>query len=166
QLQAVAGSAEGTRGSWLDDALIRTLADVVELHERTKRPLDEIASWWADIEIRGIPSGKVRSLYDRLFMSDALPENAAFALPLSGGTPLADHVDHILAAIGITAADYDLLADAAAAADRLKLFPALPTSPAGDNITLENLSRLYRCASLARALGLRLPELPAVQAPS
>src|SRR5690606_22032602 len=56
QLQAVAGSAEGTRGSWLDDALIRALADVVELHERTKRPLDEIASWWADIEIRGIPS--------------------------------------------------------------------------------------------------------------
>jgi hypothetical protein len=141
----------------------------------------EMLTWWGLLETRrwekrlvpGVPAGappggsgrgfvfdgqlrtavaeraEDQSFYDQLFQSRSVTAepDAAFNLAASGAaladetSPLSAHIPTIAAALGVTADELGKLAE------RL---PGAPTA----NLTLANLSFLYRHVSLGRALGL------------
>ncbi len=123
----------------------------------------ELASWWGHLESR--PSLDRPSLYASLFLTTALRATSdAFVLDASGEPsgpgPLHSHRDHILAALRMTAADFAILSDASEARGLLRLLPALDD----DELSLENLSRLNRVASFARAARMTIAEVRILQA--
>lgn len=139
-------------GSQLDDAAILKLSHVTRLRAAFGRSVDELVALWASI-----PTDGSDPLYRRLFLnSDVLtPVDPAFTL--GAGNELAivavnpadakvsKHRPPILAALRLSAADLAALQAAGVAND--------------DNLTLTNLSALYRHALLAQCLELTVPDL-------
>lgn len=139
-------------GSQLDDAAILKLSHVTRLRVAFGRGVDELVALWALI-----PTNGRDPLYQRLFLNpDVLtPVDPAFAL--GAGNELAivasnpadakvsKHTPPILAALRISAADLAALQSAGVAND--------------DNLTLANLSSLYRHALLAQCLELTISNL-------
>ncbi|MEP7304388.1 MAG: neuraminidase-like domain-containing protein [Acidobacteriota bacterium] len=92
-------------------------------------------------------NGTIPSRYDVLFRNKSVlnPLDAAFTLdPAALAGALSAHTDALFAALQITSADYLLLSDVGAGII------------ANDNLTLGNLSALYRHVTLARGLGLSI----------
>src|SRR5262249_41450466 len=91
----------------------------------------------------------VLSLYDELFRNKAVlnPPDAAFTLdPTTLSGTLSAHTDALLGAFQITSADYAMVVDASAGII------------GSDTLSIVNLSAPYRHATLARALGLSIPD--------
>jgi hypothetical protein len=131
----------------LDEALLRTLLPVEQLRSRFNLPVEVLIVLWDEIDVRGEDA-----LYVRLFQNKALtdlvnPHLAAAAVNVESADAASiqpEDVPTILAALQITAADYERL------------------TTAGVNngaLSLENLSDLYRHVLLARTLALSIPDL-------
>lgn len=139
-------------GSQLDDAAILKLSHVTRLRAAFGRSVDELVALWASI-----PTDGSDPLYWRLFLNpDVLsPVDPAFTLgagnelAIVAGNPadakVSKHRPPILAALRLSAADLAALQGAGVAND--------------DNLTLTNLSALYRHALLAQCLELTVPDL-------
>jgi peptidoglycan hydrolase-like protein with peptidoglycan-binding domain len=133
-----------------DHSLVR-LSHVERLHRDLGVPVERLLSWWAPIDTalyvdHDAPrQPRAASLYERLFRNRAVisPPDSAFDDDPTGlrGT-LRDHVGAISAAFGISARDFELLL-----AERAVV--------KADKLNLDQLSRMHRHASLAKAL--RLP---------
>ncbi len=155
----------------LDDSVVRMASDIERLRRALHVPVQQIAAWYASMDTAAYlpsPIDSTKSLYAQLFQNPGVakrsPGSDPFALtqagevasqqPLSASMPgaSADAVAQIRAAIagalGISAEDLALLLDG-------------PDAVAGvaPKLTVETLSRLYRRASLARALKLKVADL-------
>lgn len=136
------------------------LSHIERLCAALKLPIVEILAWWApldttayrDYQSPGQP--ELPSLYEAVFLDKAVinPPDAAFALnssrtelrhPWSASDPIAirDHKATMIGALGIREEELALLIDEGGIPDQLNL---------------ANLSALYRYASLAKALKLRI----------
>ncbi|WP_437580755.1 neuraminidase-like domain-containing protein [Sorangium sp. So ce887] len=151
----------------LDQLLIR-LSGAVWLHTELRVPVIEALAWWGRIQTHTGPTPKDRSLYERLFLNRAVvnPIDPAFQLSSSGSeladtsSTIAAHAPAILAALRLSAAELALLTDEVASQAALGAPPLV-----GDGaLNLANLSKLFRAASLARALKLPLRDLLALHA--
>lgn len=142
----------------LDTPFITHLADVTRLTSAFKVPLIEALSWWGPLDTRDSPSRPhTPSFYDTLFQNKALqnPVDPTLASDALTGT-LALKVNAVLAGTRLSSSDYWLLTDESAAQQEL----ALPVVLASDaDLTVANLSLLYRHGSLARALKLSVADL-------
>ncbi|MCS6317965.1 MAG: hypothetical protein H8K05_09380, partial [Nitrospira sp.] len=139
-------------GSQLDEPALLKLSHVTRLRVAFGRGVEEIVALWALI-----PTGGRAPIYRRLFLNpDVLtPVDPAFTLgagnelAIVAGNPadakVSKHTPPILAALGISAADLAALQAAGVAND--------------DNLTLANLSALYRHAVLARCLELSVSDV-------
>jgi len=149
----------------LNNAFLIQLAALKQLKERFKRSIPELLSWWGPISTR--PYGDKKSLYEQLFLNttvnnplnppDAIDLNDIFGLNdarTEVNNPNAHHLLEegdldpeitplVLAAINISADDL-----------RLLIQSVLPN----DQVNLDNLSQLYRIASLARTLRISIRE--------
>jgi hypothetical protein len=138
--------------SKLDNDAVKKLSHVTRLRVAQGRGTDELIALWASI-----PTNGRNPLYWRLFLNpDVLtPVDQAFALgagnelAIVGNNPadakVSKHRPAILAALRISVADLASLQAAGVAND--------------DNLTLANLSALYRHALLAQCLELTVPDL-------
>jgi hypothetical protein len=137
-----------------DDFLI-CLSHVQRLQGALGVPVPRLLAWWANLDtafyIDHSASGQPRaaSVYDQLFRNRAVinpPDHAFTEDPAGLDGKLTDHSAAITAALRLSAADFArLLAD-----------PNIV--PQGAALTLQNLSRLHRHASLAKALRLPVRE--------
>ncbi len=141
------------------ESFIVKLSHAARLKAAFGLPVVELLSWWSNIDTAvyfdhqtdGEPL--VPSLYQQLFrnktvinpLDDAFTDNA---IDLNGN--ISDHINAILAALGIGAADLSRLTTGS---------DAVITD---DTLNLQNLSQLYRSASLARALKLSIREYRAI----
>jgi hypothetical protein len=131
---------------------------LVELHQlrllqdEFSLPLDEILSWWSPL-VPGTDTAP--NLYDRLFRSRSVPGGPDPAFSLTGtATTIELHVAGMLAGLQIKEADLDLLLNGDLT---LAIPPAIPlsaTAAPSHDLTLANLSALFRIVSLSRVLGL------------
>jgi hypothetical protein len=146
---AALGAVELTDRFLMQLSYVRWLMDALALS------LPSVLSWWADIDTRQDSLGS--SLYDQLFQNKSVltpPAQIAFELnaartELQNPTQLiSDQIPGVIAGLGITAEDLAALT---------------PTLPDG-NLTLPNLSRLYRHTSLAQALKLSMTEIMSLKA--
>lgn len=139
-------------GSQLDDAAVLNLSHVTRLRAAFGRGVDELVALWASI-----PTDGRDPLYRRLFLNPDVLTPVDPAFTLGAGNELAivavnpadakvsKHRPPILAALRLSAADLAALQAAGVAND--------------DNLTLANLSALYRHALLAQCLELTVPDL-------
>jgi hypothetical protein len=139
-------------GGDLNNAAIVKLSHVARLRTAFGRTVDELVTLWALIPISGRAP-----LYERLFLNPAvlIPVDPAFALDAGGelailasdpvDAKISKHAPPVLAALRITSSDLVALQAAGIAAD--------------DNLTLANLSNLYRHALLALCLEMTIPDL-------
>jgi hypothetical protein len=154
----------------LDEGLLKQLSHVERLHKELNIPVDRMLYWWIkddkhlrecwtvtyiDHQAAGQP--QVPSLYAQLFRNKAVinPLDSSFTedpANLSGN--LSDHVETLIAAFGISATDFSLLLSDANVMPR---DPADDTVP-HDHLNLNYLSRLYRHATLAKALRLSIQD--------
>ncbi len=141
----------------LDGPLVTSLAGADRLHRQLGIGLDELPGFWATLA-----TTRPDDQFHRLFGDPTVrrPVDPAFAVdPTAAGGPelaivaadpahatVAAHAPTVLAALQLTDADLTTL---------------LAVLPDG-RLTLANLSRLYRCARLARALNLEAGELIAL----
>jgi hypothetical protein len=74
----------------LDDDFLERLADVLELRQRLRMPLDELVGWWSALRTRDMPSIERPSIYTKLFLDRGLetPEGDAFLRPVRIPTEL------------------------------------------------------------------------------
>jgi hypothetical protein len=143
------------RGASDVEAILVKIAQAAELHNELDIPLEQLFSFWADMNTRGD-----RPLYWRLFQNPAVasPPDPYFSLnddgtelrsyPGNGATPtIAGHMTAILAAARIRSTDLAAILDP-------------QTAP----LSLRSLSLVYRMATLARALRLSIPEIKGLAA--
>jgi hypothetical protein len=144
----------------LDDAFLTRLSHVQRLHTALNIPVLHLLSWWADLDtalyIDHTVPGQLpaASLYEQLWRNRATvnpPDPAFTEAPANLAGTLSDHVAAITAALGISATDFVLLLADANVIPRSRADHTQPD----DTLSLDYLSRLYRHASLAKAL--RLP---------
>lgn len=146
----------------LNTTFLERLAQLVALRERLGLPLEEALSWYASLSTRPArePSGEEEapSFYVQLFLNHTVahPVNEQFALApggdlvgAAGPDTLTEHAATIQAALQIEADAFDRLVRTGSADEGI-----VP-----DELTLENLSALYRHASLAHALELAVADL-------
>ncbi len=169
-------------GDTLTRETVARVAEVERLRADLKLPVVEVLAWYALISTDG-PADNVRSLYDRLFRNEGVlnPVNDAFRLndertelaepnfPLERLRSPADSVEPpdaaaaeaLAAAAARRAAVLGALRVNAAAFDRLLDELEFSTTPVDSTprMNLENLSRLWRAVSLARALKLQVGDL-------
>ena len=138
----------------LDDALIVKLSQVQRLTSTLALSVDEILTFWSNIETRGPDSP-----YLRLFQNPTVvrPVDPAFALAgeeiailtsAPSEATLSTHIPTIVAALGVTAPELALLL----------------TSAVGDDVlSVGNLSGLYRHTLLARGLNLSIADMLALR---
>lgn len=128
--------------------LIEQLVAVKKLLEITGLELAHLLTYWAPISIYG-----ENSLYKRLFLQynliavDKVFEEDIFGTYLTQGDTISDHLPILMAALKI---DVDMIRR------------IISTAGIPDELTLENVSQLYRHILLAKTLGLRIKELPDV----
>jgi peptidoglycan hydrolase-like protein with peptidoglycan-binding domain len=148
-------------GTGPDDALLIRLAHVQRVQAALGLPVQRLLSWWSPIDsaryIDHQAPGQARSpsLYDQLFRNRAIinpPDGAFVEQPGSLGGTLSDHVPTIAAALRLTPDDLKLLLASP------QILPPDATDPTttDDALSLDNLSRLHRHASLARAARLKV----------
>lgn len=142
-----------------DDPLLVGLRRISELQKGLGIPLDELLSWFADIDTQPAADG-CPSLYDRLFHNKSLQCDDITAFDLnskrsalnkdvsiidSANTPV------IFGALQIGSHDFDRL-----------VAEVLPQGT--ESLNLETLSRLYRAASISRALRLSIEDFLSLRA--
>lgn len=111
---------------------------------------------YVDFDTPGYPQSP--SLYAQLFRNKAItnPIDPAFTdNPGRLAGKLSEHVSTITAALGISSDDFQLLFNDSLVIGRI----AKDNSDPDDRLTLNNLARLYRFSTLAKALGLPISEL-------
>lgn len=129
--------------------LIEQLVAVKKLLEITGLELPKLLTYWTSIGTFG-----ENSLYERLFLKynlvaiDKVFEDP-FGTYLTQKETFGDHLPILMAALKI---DVDMIRD------------IMSTAGIPDELTLENVSQLYRHILLAKTLGLRVKELPGVLA--
>jgi hypothetical protein len=135
----------------LSAGFLVTVSQIARLRTDLDVPLVEMLSWWSSIDIESMTIPQGSSLYAQLFLNRAVmnPPDAAFAPLPDESQALSAHTAAIGAALRIGSPDLALLLQAVIADDKL---------------TLDNLSRLYRHVSLARALGLSARDLLVLEA--
>jgi hypothetical protein len=150
----------------LDDGFLQELTNIRKLQAGLSVPLPTVLSWYGPIDTAQCPgygsTPKKKSLYEELFQNPAIiklvpGETDPFALDESGtevtvATSLGDKkiAAALLGALAINESDLSDLINGNAG------FPSSVTS--GKQLNLENLSRLYRHVSFARALSLSVPD--------
>ncbi|GIF63988.1 hypothetical protein Ais01nite_20230 [Asanoa ishikariensis] len=135
----------------LSDTLVLRLSHLVRLRATVGGSIEELCAFWAPLGTR-----RDDALYHRLFRNPAvlLPLDPAFRLNAQrdelaivtespADATIGAHTPTVLAALGLTAAELDLLAG------------VLPD----DTLDLANLGTLHRHARLARGLGLSIRDL-------
>jgi len=141
-------------GQISDDPLLVRLADLERLQARLGLGVDDLVVFYGLI-----PTDSDPSRYTQLFLNpssngtveprlavDAVTANQA--LPMASRTMLGDVAPALATALGIRAADLDLL------------IAALAAAPHDDaSLTFANLASLYAYAALARALGSSVADL-------
>jgi hypothetical protein len=140
----------------LDFVCLERIVALFEVRDRLRASTDALLGLWAPLDTRSADSGP--SPYHRLFQNrETTPEpDPAFATDSGADeidTPVAlgdEHHETIRAALGIGAADLELL-----------ITEVLPADP---QLDLANLSVLYRHAWLARAMRLPVADLVRVLA--
>ncbi|MCA1990905.1 MAG: Tc toxin subunit A, partial [Coleofasciculus sp. S288] len=130
--------------------LIEQLVAVKKLLEITGLELAQLLTYWTHIGVYG-----ENSLYKRLFLKynliavdDVFKEELGTYLS-KAGTPFSDHLPVLMAALKV---DVNMI-------ETIMSLVAIP-----DELTLDNVSKLYRHILLAKTLGLRVKELPSVLA--
>src|SRR6266487_1353562 len=148
----------------IDSTFLRKLAQIRQLLDTLSLPLTTLLSFWSNIETYKYETGRDDSFYAVLFLKKAVlnvvlsngiyqPVDPAFALnsarsDLLNTGLISDHTGVILAALGITGAELNILT----------------TLVVTDNaLNLANLSMLYRYVSLARALNTSMSDLIALK---
>ncbi|HWL39453.1 MAG TPA: Tc toxin subunit A, partial [Gemmatimonadaceae bacterium] len=164
----------------LTAAFLRQLSHIRRIQGRQTLPLVNVLAWWAtiDTEISVDPDPEARKaaapLYDRLFLNKNVhnPVDPAFALSAARDeletrfeptavapdptTTIAAHASAIAAALGISSAELTLMLNGLASFSL--------RSVVDDQLTLANLSTLYRHASLAKFLRLPIRDLLTLKA--
>lgn len=142
----------------LDADVIGKLASASLLHDASKRPLNELAVLWGNIDTYGD-----KSLYKKLFLNKSVQRiDAAFTADAWGNylqdpaAVLGEHQSAILAALRITEEDLSAIYQVARVIDAGN---PRPLDPATDSLNLANLSTLYRHVVLAKALKMRVADL-------
>lgn len=155
----------------LDEEFLVRLSHLVHLQRKFGLPLDELLSWWSKLETRDYRVPQLShekaspSLYERLFLSGRAGEAGFEAFKLNTGRTevmgnnqlLNNHQPPVAGALRLTLPDLHLLMDG--------LKAALVQNTQGDpRLILANLSMLFRHASMARALGLKIQEYVTLRA--
>lgn len=146
------------------------LADIHALRAELKLPLDQLMTFWGPVDHRA-----EGSLYDQLFRSKSAQAldphyelDSVRAELKDHDEHLEDHVPLLLAALRISAADFDrCLADPAFGVVILSPSAVFRLVLDSDNkplLNLANLSMLYRVVRLAKALNLSVEEFLRLQA--
>ncbi|GAA2310548.1 hypothetical protein GCM10009853_080050 [Glycomyces scopariae] len=138
--------APGLGGGALDAQALRRLAAFAELAKRLRLAFEPALLLYGPLGTEPAPDG-ARSPYADLFLNPNLldPLDPAFALPLPGTEPMDDHRPALAAAWQVGEADLDLL-----------------LARTGPNLTLADLTKPLRYATLANALRLPVAELLAL----
>jgi hypothetical protein len=129
--------------------LLHQLVAVRKLLDLTGLPLIKLLTFWADISTIG-----EKSLYSRLFLThNLLGIDKVFKADQHGNyltqsAKITDHLPVLMAALKLKADDITAM---------MNFLPPLP-----DALTLPNLSVLYRHSLLAKALNVKVADLPHV----
>ena len=121
---------------------LRAIADALEVRDSLGIRLDE--GIWADLDQHSYDGQP--SVFARIFQSNQVLAAAAGEFSLGGSLDEAQHFSHLRSGLGINDSDLRLLLDAIGAG-------------VGATLDIVLVSRLFGHARLARALGLRVPEL-------
>jgi hypothetical protein len=152
ELDLLLSSPAGAGGT-LDAAGLIALFTFRRLTEETGLAVDEQLAFYGDLDItpggHRAPDGtRTTSLYARLFLDPAVPADPDLLALATGGAvthpSLGDHLPPIQSALQL------------ASADATTLFAAPITD---GQLTLANLSEIYRVITLARTIGSSLAEL-------
>ncbi len=147
-------------------ALIHKLA-LVERLQATLNPScpQVLFALWGPLETKGTDS-----LYRQLFLSAASPpQDPQFAMSANGtvlqeaNVAISEHIPALLAALGVGAGDLALICEAAGLDDRLAGSSAGAPLPPEAQLSLLNVSAMYRYAALAQALELSVSDLIALR---
>ncbi|MCP4398170.1 MAG: hypothetical protein GY801_12845 [bacterium] len=137
---------------------ISKLSSVVLLNKQLKRPLNQLASLWGNIDTYGH-----KSLYKKLFLNRAVQRiDSAFKADTWGNyltdesELLQDHIPALLAAFRMTAEDLQVVLNTATIMDNNV---AHPINLETDALNLANISTIYRFVVLAKALKFRVSDL-------
>ncbi|MDN5940454.1 MAG: hypothetical protein L0H94_01110 [Nitrospira sp.] len=128
--------------------LIDQLVAVKQVQERTGLELAKLLTFWTAIGTTGEPS-----LYERLFLQynliaiDDIFQDHGSGVYLTQGASISNHLPALMAAFKVDVAMLETIMSYAGIADAL---------------TLENVSHVYRHVLLAKLLGIRMTQLPAV----
>jgi hypothetical protein len=139
------------------------MPDVVRLIRITGAKLLPLLSLWANMDTepdRADAEPRQRSLYEQVFQNPALGEQAIAAFDLQDANPryIRDYRPALQAALGVSGLDLHML--------ELAEFGGVSEAndaDKGPEISLENLSKLYRQTVLAKALRIPIRELLAWQ---
>jgi receptor-binding and translocation channel-forming TcA subunit of Tc toxin/ABC toxin-like protein/neuraminidase-like protein/putative peptidoglycan binding protein len=132
----------------ISDQRLRQLSHVKRLQTALNLPVDGVLAFFSTIDVVSYVDYQtpgqpvVPSLYERLFRNRSVinPLDLAFTqVPGRLAGRVIDHVPAITAALGISAADFDLL----------------HATHVPDDLNLDSLSHLYRHTTLAKALRLK-----------
>ena len=128
---------------------LNQLVAVKKLLDKTGLELIKLLTFWTEISTAGN-----RSLYKRLFLTHNLlnidsvfkaNENGNY---LAKSASISDHLSVLMAALNLKSEDISILIDSL----------SIP-----DELTIQNVSILYRFRLLAKVLGIKIPELIKVQ---
>jgi hypothetical protein len=141
-----------------DAAALEALAGIRELQRYyDKLKPTELLAWYKNVD-RQSSWDPSPSLFERVFLNKRIiaPSAQAFEAVFSNGSPT-DDLDAVrsglLAALRVSEADLSLLIDSDSADQQLALEPIVDS---GETVAIENLSRLYRVTSFAKANKLKL----------
>ncbi|CAG9932011.1 neuraminidase-like domain-containing protein [Candidatus Nitrotoga arctica] len=129
---------------------LHQLVAIRKLLDLTGLPLDKLLSFWADINTAG-----EKSLYSRLFLThnllgiDKVFKSDANGNYLTQAAKLSDHMPVVMAALKIKADDVTAIV-------------AFPSRPLSNDLTLDNVSALYRHSLLAKILHVPVADLAEV----
>ncbi|NUP11808.1 MAG: hypothetical protein HOW73_37650, partial [Polyangiaceae bacterium] len=145
-----------------DTTTLSKLGGIRELQRAYDKDPAEFLAWYANVDRNG---DWKPSLFERVFLDKrvAAPTDATFKTVFDDGSPTAEIQSvraGLAAALRVSAADLALLTDPTAADLALRLSPIAPPT---EIVSIENLSRLYRVVSFARAARLSLSELMLVR---
>lgn len=152
-----------TAAAPINNKVLTQLSHIQRLHEQLGVSVERLLPLWGKIDgaryidhdAPGQPP--FATLYERLFRNKGVinPPDAVFTQDPSQlkelENKLSEHTTTIGAALGVSAADLDLLLSDP---DVLSQVGLPPKSKSDDTLSLENLSTLYRHATLAKALRL------------
>src|SRR6266571_2056422 len=137
---------------------IELLAGFDRLRAALKLPFLELLTWFGPIDTT-VGSDGSPSFYDQLFLNTAVtnPPDAIFTLDANRTElkvptdTISNHVAGVASGLGVPASEFDFLFGSPP--------PEIP-----DLLNLDNLTRLYRAASISRALGLSVRDFATLHA--